>query len=436
MDIGEYIEHCTVKCERFAKEKLEINIQHEWMYRIIVAAGAIVITGFLSAAALCAGKNTNLDNGRITRPGAGEGALNLDIQAIDENSGQKQKIAVEVLPRQPTYEEAMNSFAGADSFVSDNIVADNESLQHVTRDLNLMTQIPEYGINVEWYSSDYDIIGYDGSVNTDSIGGTGTNVELTALMTCGSYKSEYRYQVHVEQPDLNGEERLWKSVKESVDAVLESEKHSDTVSLPQSVEGHSIRYEENSGNAVPAIIMAGVLAAAALIAGREQGKRKAVRLRNKQLQYDYTEIVSKLTLLTGAGMSVRRAWEKIALDYNNKMKDMPKEKYHAVYEEMMTTLRQMQSGMSENMAYAEFGRRCGIKEYRKLGTLLEQNVRKGTRGLSVLLEQESEEAFEQRKNLAKQLGEEAGTKLLLPMILMLAVVMVIVMVPAMMSFNF
>ena len=55
MDIGEYIEHCTVKCERFAKEKLEINIQHEWMYRIIVAAGAIVITGFLSAAALCAG---------------------------------------------------------------------------------------------------------------------------------------------------------------------------------------------------------------------------------------------------------------------------------------------------------------------------------------------------------------------------------------------
>ena len=116
--------------------------------------------------------------------------------------------------------------------------------------------------------------------------------------------------------------------------------------------------------------MAGVLAAAALIAGREQGKRKAVRLRNKQLQYDYTEIVSKLTLLTGAGMSVRRAWEKIALDYNNKMKDMPKEKYHAVYEEMMTTLRQMQSGMSENMTYAEFGRRCGIKEYRKLGTIL------------------------------------------------------------------
>lgn len=48
--------------------------------------------------------------------------------------------------------------------------------------------------------------------------------------------------------------------KASVDAVLESEKHSDTVSLPQSVEGHSIRYEENGGNAVPAIIMAGVLA--------------------------------------------------------------------------------------------------------------------------------------------------------------------------------
>ena len=436
MDIGEYIERGALTGERIMKEKMGITVPHEWMYRITVVAGTAVITGFLSIAALCAGGDTNPDNGRIIRPDAEAGMLKLDIQAVDENSGQKQKIAVEVLPRQPTYEEAMDSFVLADRYVLENMAADNEALQHVSKKLNLMTQIAEYGINVEWYSSDYDIVGYDGNVNTGEIGNAGADVELTALMTCGEYKSEYRYQVHVEQPLLAGEEKLWKSVKSSVDAVLEAERHSDTVSLPQSVEGHAISYESSNGSAVPAIITAGILAAAAMIAGREQEKRKAVMKRQKQLQYDYTEVVSKLTLLTGAGMSVRRAWEKIALDYNNRLRDGPQEKSHAVYDEMMTTLRQMQSGVSENLAYEEFGRRCGTKEYRKLGTLLEQNVRKGTRGLSVLLEQESAEAFEQRKNLAKQLGEEAGTKLLLPMILMLAVVMVIVMVPAMMSFNF
>ena len=33
---------------------------------------------------------------------------------------------------------------------------------------------------------------------------------------------------------------------------------------------------------------------------------------------DYTEIVSKLTLLIGAGMTVRGAFRKVALDYKAK----------------------------------------------------------------------------------------------------------------------
>lgn len=50
---------------------------------------------------------------------------------------------------------------------------------------------------------------------------------------------------------------------------------------------------------------------------------------------------------------------------------------------------------------------------------MSQNVKKGTTDILKLLEQESQSAFEQHKNLAKKKGEEAGTKLLFPMILML-----------------
>ena len=45
--------------------------------------------------------------------------------------------------------------------------------------------------------------------------------------------------------------------------------------------------------------------------------------------------------------------------------------------------------------------------------------------MAALLEQEAEEAFEERKNSAKKLGEEAGTKLLFPMLLMLGIVIAI-----------
>jgi len=66
---------------------------------------------------------------------------------------------------------------------------------------------------------------------------------------------------------------------------------------------------------------------------------------------------------------------------------------------------------------------------------LEQNLKKGTKGLAQMLENESLEAFEERKNIAKRLGEEAGTKLLAPMAIMLIIVMIIVIVPALLSFS-
>ena len=76
-----------------------------------------------------------------------------------------------------------------------------------------------------------------------------------------------------------------------------------------------------------------------------------------------------------------------------------------------------------------------VKRYVKLGALLSQNIKKGSRGLLAEMEQEVKEAFEDRKAMARKLGEEAGTKLLGPMAMMLAVVMIIVIVPAFLSFK-
>ena len=87
----------------------------------------------------------------------------------------------------------------------------------------------------------------------------------------------------------------------------------------------------------------------------------------------------------------------------------------------------------ESESYERFGKRCGLQEYIRLGALLSQNLRKGTKGLSQLLRMESTQAFEERKALAKRTGEEAGTKLLMPMFLMLGEVLIIVIVPAFLS---
>ena len=95
----------------------------------------------------------------------------------------------------------------------------------------------------------------------------------------------------------------------------------------------------------------------------------------------------------------------------------------------------MQAGISEAMAYEQFGRRCNTREYMKLASLLQTNIKKGTRELRRLLENEAYDAFEKRKNMAKIKGEEATTRLLMPMLLMLVIVMAVIMVPAVTSFN-
>ena len=136
------------------------------------------------------------------------------------------------------------------------------------------------------------------------------------------------------------------------------------------------------------------------------------------LELEYPDLVSKLALLLGAGMTLQGAFRKIAGAYGqkrtqNKTAEMP------AYEGDAGRLPTDGERCGEQRAYEHFGERCGVASYRKLAGILTQNLQKGTRGITVLLEQEAQNAFEERKHAAKRYGEEAGTKLLFPMMLML-----------------
>ena len=48
---------------------------------------------------------------------------------------------------------------------------------------------------------------------------------------------------------------------------------------------------------------------------KKQNIRKAEEERKKQMIEDYPEVISKLTLYLGAGMTVKKAWRKITEGY-------------------------------------------------------------------------------------------------------------------------
>lgn len=173
-----------------------------------------------------------------------------------------------------------------------------------------------------------------------------------------------------------------------------------------------------------------LIAAMAILVMKGREEQVQLQKRYEELLMDYPGLIMKFTLLVQAGMTVRKAFQKISLDYGRKRKRNPR----PAYEEIRIVCYEMESGVSESEAYRRFGERCGQVKYKTFATLLIQNLQKGSRQMADMLERESTEAWEERKRKARVLGEAAATKLLVPMIMMLIVVMAIVMIPAFMSF--
>lgn len=154
--------------------------------------------------------------------------------------------------------------------------------------------------------------------------------------------------------------------------------------------------------------------------------KKALEKRHLHLRLDFPDFINKLILLVNAGMTVTRAWERIA---SSTQKETP------LYAEIVTVYREIKGGKSEGEAYEEFARRCRIPEISRFITVILQNMRKGNAEMVAVLRLQANECWDLRKHTAKRLGEEASTKLLLPLMLMFLAILIIVGTPALLALN-
>lgn len=154
---------------------------------------------------------------------------------------------------------------------------------------------------------------------------------------------------------------------------------------------------------------------------------KAEKKRYK-MKCAYPDIVHKLVLYMGAGMTTRGALQKITQEYQGREKGT--KNMSPAYVELQYACRELAAGMSEAVVYERLGERIGLQEYIRLCTLLSQNLRRGNGAILERLREEVLKASAERIHRGRRLGEEAVTKLLLPMVMMLLVVMLMIMIPA------
>lgn len=367
----------------------------------------------------------------LERQAYGDG--NYDAELIWEipEKELEQELSVHVAEQGLTKEEQEALLAAAEQEIAETFPGENESVDEIRKDVCIQSQYQDGQVTADWSFDSYQYVDLEGHVMNDSLEEEEILVKAVVELGCDSQTLEYQFFFQICPKIYSEKEKINNKLKQEL--IKKNEKANDsTLILPESIDDQTIIWKEKSERMPLKLLFLGMIAAGCVPLVEKSRKQEEEKRRKEKLQSEYPELVSKLTILLGAGMTLFSAWNKIATNYSNKRKNNTIQ-IHPLYEEMLITCHEIESGVGEARAYERFGERCGLHRYRKFCSLLVQNLRKGTRGLVQLLEQEVSDAFEERKNLAKKSGEEAGTKMLFPMMMMFGIIIVIIMVPAFLS---
>ena len=396
----------------------------------------LITIGLGSAIAIVVGiweyQTANQPITSLERRAVGESTYQETLTARNQD-GEEFAVIIPVPEQQYTSSEVTKMFQEIKEQLPKEILGDNQSLAKIQTDMFLSGQLSDWPALITWRSNRPAVLDWTGKIG-ENVDGNGEVVQLTAEISYRDEVVEASWEIRVFPRFMEDTEAQKQRLIEAAEAE-NIDKNTKVFMLPAEVAGEKILwFPFRSSNSVVMIALTLVMVVVILL-GSKQEEIKDRQARAAQMQIDYSEILSKLILLMNAGMSMRRAFARVALDYKRQKEVAKGKKHHRyAYEEILVAYQEMERGVMEVEAYERMGVRCGLPMYKVFAVLLIQNLKKGNQRLLEAMEREMINAFEERKRRAKILGEQAGTKLLLPMMIMLLIVFVLLLIPAFLSF--
>lgn len=415
----------SLGCYFYLRRKKQNAGYKNYVLALAVIGAVCMVTG---VAEELAGQEKLL---QIERKEAGAGTQEIQLYLDAEELLEDHAYSISVEEQQLTEEEIQEILEEAGQELEKVILGENASTEEISSDLYVPDRLMDGLVEVSCSFEPSDLVEMDGTILWEHLDGKKELIKVTAEMICQKRETVHEFYLQLTPETLDATEALLAEIDRTIDAQNQS-RGQEYLILPEKINGVSLNWHEAEEKKHAQVLLLGMAGMAAWYVYQREKRERKQKERNRKLALDYPDIVSRLSLLSGAGMTVSAAWMKIASEYSVR-KQGGSSDLRPGYEEMLKTWHEMQDGVSEITAYENFGRRCNLPQYRKFASMLMQNVRKGTRGMQQLLDAEAGEAFQQRRACARQMGEEAGTKLLIPMGIMLVLVFAILMLPAMLS---
>ena len=147
--------------------------------------------------------------------------------------------------------------------------------------------------------------------------------------------------------------------------------------------------------------------------------------RQELIDKDFPNVISKLALLTTAGMNIVRAIEETAYSDDS-----------VIYLEFQKAVKEMKQSVSVEAALVHLQCRCKNKYLDKLVTIVSKSYVAGNTNLADNLRAINAECWLDKKHNSRRMSEAVQNKLFIPTMLMFVGILVVIIVPAMSGFNF
>ena len=348
---------------------------------------------------------------------------------IVQVDGQDYPVTLPLTKPKRTQKEAMDLLAKTEHLIIKEqcFLGKNKTATAVTSNLQFEETYMKGQVQCTWSSSPSGYVSEDGSIQQLRLWSEDLEeqkVDLTIRLTCDSVEKMICESIVIRKVVAQSEEEMATFVNSWIkNRQLEAPSNSQ-IKLPDEIQGKKVQWKSANNRNAWVLILLGIIACIGLVLSDQRTRTRKNQKIKEQYQAHFPGFVQELSVLLSAGMSVRGCFSLIG----ETMCKQQKQYFLGV--QILEMVQSIQKGENEIRVYQNFSQKVDIMEYRRLMSLIIQNICKGTYQMSERLGQIAQESYVEQLRQVKIRGEKVSTKLLLPMGLLLVMILLVVIVPA------